>query len=263
MAEDKRSPFAWGDKVRVKWYWSEQWVPGRVLNTFPPRRFGNRSTVRAVVSAPSEFWINSSVRVVPAGTPLTWTFGDDFVRLVERDAGWNPFAVDPFMTPDEYSFIAGVPGFPRKLDGVSHVGAYQSVSDYRSDDLVWVWEESWRPAVVVEAKDRWIRVRYLGGFKDGKGSPAKAYRATHVCPVICDFPEPVRAITVKSYLRRLTPQEAYDWAVWDGCRNPGSIAQRCARAWGKHADGFVAHNHIVMKHPDGTFTYVDPQSGEQ
>src|SRR4051794_4805261 len=115
MAEDERSPFAWGDKVWLKWYWSDEWVPGRVLGAYAPRRSENRSTVRAVVSAPDEFWLNSSVRVVPAGTPLIWNIRDDFVRLVERDADWNPFAVGPFMTPDEYSFIAGVPGFPRKL----------------------------------------------------------------------------------------------------------------------------------------------------
>ncbi|GHG41525.1 hypothetical protein GCM10017567_73770 [Amycolatopsis bullii] len=88
--------------------------------------------------------------------------------MVERDPDWDPYVAEPFLVPDEYAFIAGAPGFPRKVYGVSHVGAYQGVSDYRANDPVWVWEEAWRPAVVIDAGEKWIRVRYWGGFKTAR-----------------------------------------------------------------------------------------------
>ncbi|GHG41531.1 hypothetical protein GCM10017567_73780 [Amycolatopsis bullii] len=103
----------------------------------------------------------------------------------------------------------------------------------------------------------------LGRLQDRKGSSSKAYRSTRVWPVICDFPEPVRVVTIESHLRRLTPQEAYDWGLWDGCRDPSSIARHCARAWGREAGDFVAHDHLLVRHSDGTFIYLNAQADGQ
>lgn len=183
--------YQFGDKVTARWDKSGPWTPGRVISAEPPY------CVRLAVSAPYCLQTESRLRILPLGTPVFSTFMSDDVRLEDHDPDWNPFAVQPFMTPEQYAVLSGLPGFASSgALGLTHVGAYMPGTWYETDDPAWAWEEGWRRATVINGQRSWVAVRYVDGYRRPNGYSSKSYRPAQIWPVLCDHPEPVQKIVV-------------------------------------------------------------------
>ena len=180
--------YQFGDKVTARWSRSGQWTPGRVIST-------RDDEVKVAASTP--FMLGTGVRVLPQGTPIFKTFTTSELRLDCHDPGWDPYAVEPFMTPAQYVVLGGCRGWPNSgLAGLTQVGAYMSGTWYETNDPVWAWEDGWRRAVVISGQRSWIAVRYADGYRLGTGRRSKSYRPPQIWPVLCDHPEAVRKIIV-------------------------------------------------------------------
>lgn len=184
--------YQFGDKVAARWDKSRWWTPGRVVRT------GHPYNVKLAVSAPYCLQTESGLRMLPQGTPIFRTFmSDDDLRLEAHDPDWDPFAVQPFMTPEQYAVLSGFPGFASPgIPGLTHVGVYIPGTWYQTGDPAWAWEEGWRRATVIDGKRSWVAVRYADGYRPPNGLISKSYRPAQVWPVLCDHPEPVRKIVV-------------------------------------------------------------------
>ncbi|VVJ23213.1 Uncharacterised protein [Amycolatopsis camponoti] len=223
--------YRFGDKVLFRGDDSEGWVPARVVRA---EHVDSRSEYRysyvkvATSSFPADGYVEG-VRVVPAGTPIYHVACAEDVHLVRRDPRWNPFVVEPFMTPDEYQVMGGAAQFQMSgMPGLTHVGAYQSATSYDLGDPVWVWERGWRKAEVLEAKSSWVQARYLEGFRRPNGWPSKSYRPAEVWPVICDFPAPVRKLAIEAeWLQKLDSRRAHLVSLQLGYSNSARYLKEC------------------------------------
>jgi hypothetical protein len=137
--------------------------------------------------------------------------------------------VEPFLTPDEYQVLGGAAQFQMAgRPGIAHVGAYQPATSYDPDDPVWAWENGWRKAEVIDADPSWIKVRYLGDFRCGKGRPSKGYRPGRVWPVICDYPEPIRKLEIEpEWLAKPDPRAVHSAALMLGYHNHRRYLKAC------------------------------------
>lgn len=192
-----------GDRVYAQWRGSyfekPRIIPGRVIDVVDEvgntcfcgitccgpeygraseGNFTKTKRVKLAINLPASRTF-SQRRPTPAGTPAYWTFHPTYVRLLAHDPNWHPFKIRPFLTPDQF----------RPL------GAYICTDLYGPGEPVWVWEDGWREAIVVNTNN-WVSVRYLNGFADRKGNRAKSYRTCHVWPALCDFPQPVQNLTL-------------------------------------------------------------------
>lgn len=101
------------------------------------------------------------------------------------------------MVPAQYRALNGVKKtIMAGMAGGVQVGAYMPSAFYLAEDPVWVWETGWRPAEVITVDSGWIRVKYMNGFRDGKGNMAKAYKPTRIWPVLCDHSCPEKRVLV-------------------------------------------------------------------
>ncbi|MGH8574966.1 MAG: hypothetical protein ACREX8_20715 [Gammaproteobacteria bacterium] len=160
-------------------------------------RQGGDPYVTLAVSAPYRLETESGQRVLPLGTPIFKAFVFDDLRLDDHDHDWDPFVVEPFMTPAQYTVLGGFRGFASSgMPGLTHVGAYIPGIWYEAGDPAWAWEDGWRRVTVIAGKRSWVSVRYVGTYRAPNGRPSKSYRPAQVWPVLCDHPEPVRKIVV-------------------------------------------------------------------
>lgn len=173
-----------GDKVHFQWPESDHWVPGRVIGS-------DASTTRVCASTPCVVPVNWGVRWLPVGTPTYVAVPHAEIHFVEDDPMWNPYSVSPFLKPNEYRALGDAIKLVRRFRP-SHFGAYMPATYYMPDDPVWVWENSWLRAVVVDSSRSWVNVRVLDEYRDKKGSvSSKGYHPPHVWPAICDYPAPM------------------------------------------------------------------------
>ncbi|MEV4050895.1 hypothetical protein AB0J55_06875 [Amycolatopsis sp. NPDC049688] len=210
MPGSRARSFRFGDKVWVRMSGHDIWSPGRVvrveqLDSRPAYRYAE---VKVATSLRARIGFIEGLRLIPAGTPIYHQAAADGLSLVRGDSRWDPFGVKPFMTPAEFRVMGGVARCPMtSIPGAAQVGAYQSATSYDPGDPVWAWEDGWRKAEVMEAKPSWVTVSYLEGFRRDNGWSTKSYRPFEVWPVICDYPEPVRKITIgQEWLRKPEPR---------------------------------------------------------
>lgn len=184
MVEHKMGIHRRGDKVYFQWPESDHWVPARVIAA-------DGYTTRVCASAPCIVPVNCGVRWLPVGTPTYVAVPHDETHFIEDDPKWNPYAVRPFLRPNEYRAL----GDAKKLVvrfRQSHFGAYMPATYYLPNDPVWVWEKSWLRATVIDSSRSWVNVCILDEYRDKKGSvSAKGYHPPYVWPVICDYPAPM------------------------------------------------------------------------
>lgn len=205
----------------VNYYQTGDIAHVEVGGTTTPARIVGRSLspnrlLKVAISLPRPVYHNPH-RIFPAGTPVFWMTDPLHARLISHDPGWNPYAARPFLSPDEYQVISGLPK-TRQADALCHVGAYIPTSSYANGDPVWVWEQGWQAAVVVNVDRRWINVRYRRPYRNPKGQAAKSYRSQFVWPVLCDFPQTQTTIYVGETLlsaRHLVCR------VESSCKRPG------------------------------------------
>lgn len=74
------------------------------------RQSGNPYHATLAVSTPYELRTASGLRILPPGTPIFNALVPDDLRLEAHDPGWDPFAVEPFMIPEQYAVLSGLPG---------------------------------------------------------------------------------------------------------------------------------------------------------
>ncbi len=138
MSHLRASDFCRGDKVLIEAGPTRGcWTPARVIVSASAR-------VRVAYSRRVMDRISCTTRWIPPGTPtLADRFlghrylEDDQIRLVERDPGWDPYAIRPFMNPPEFAQLGGIPGFMVSSPGFQHIGAYNTGVDYDPGDPVW------------------------------------------------------------------------------------------------------------------------------
>jgi hypothetical protein len=156
--------------------------------------------VRLAVSLPRTVHLVGHAGLLPAGTPAFYDASLADVRVLATEPGWEPHLVEPFMTPDQFEICKGNPlriaGLSATFRTEQRVRAYIPSTWYDNGDPVWVWEHGWQQAEVVNAEDRWVRVRYLDGFRDRSGNAVKGYQSLNVCPALCDHSAPHRAVLI-------------------------------------------------------------------
>ncbi|MGZ3148009.1 hypothetical protein ACVDFE_39720 [Lentzea chajnantorensis] len=185
-----------GDKVVTR-FDNGQWIPARVIRDRYREDISVHERVRVTLCLPELTSVNNGLRFLPVGTPTFWDFHPRDVRLVDRDPGWSPHATPPFSTPPEYEVLGGSRPSPlANLPGLTQLGAYTPSTHYESDDPVWVWETTWKPATVISASERWIRIRYRNNFRDKRGNVVRAYRPPRVWPVLCEHSAPTREFRI-------------------------------------------------------------------
>jgi hypothetical protein len=209
--------YRFGDKTRVRFGYD--WVPARVISRldisarqaltwstrptdFRPLQSGATYShcVKVALSLPQSFKYGSS-RTAPAGTPVFWAFEPADIELEAHDPDWQAYDIKPFLSPDQYLVITGLPKTTR-AEAVSHVAAYADTPTYAKGDPVWAWDDGWHPAVVVNVSQRWISVRYRDNVRNHKGQNAKSYRSRSIWPVLCDLPEPMTHLTISETMLR-------------------------------------------------------------
>jgi hypothetical protein len=202
-----------GDKAYVSF--GRKWVPARVVGhakvrnwssdfSIPPgvtniESWQSRETysthIKVAMTLPHAIDLYDD-RITPAGTPIFWVFPPDEVKLHSHDPAWNPHTYEPFMSPEQYQYISGLPRTNTFKPPLRHVGAYMNTASYQPGDPVWVWEESWRPATVKNTGERWVSVQYINGYRNRKGDRAKSYRSRWIWPALCDFPKVVKKLVL-------------------------------------------------------------------
>jgi len=210
----------------IRSWGSGPWAPGRIVKV--ARRTRDHFWFKVATSLHSA-GIISGTRVIPAGTPIYLLAGVSDLRLIASDPDWDPYAIEPFMTPEQFEVLGGARQFPNAtMPGLTHVGSYLPATDYDDEDPIWAWEAGWRRGVVMSSKRSWVAVRYVDGFRLRNGYPCKSYRPDRVWPVICDHPEPVRTIQVdEESRRRPDPRTVHAVAIQLGFANRDRFAAKC------------------------------------
>jgi hypothetical protein len=162
--------------------------------------FDEDVVVRLAMSLPRTLVLAGTTGLLPAGMPTFYDAALADVRLLATEPGWEPHLVKPFLTPAQFEICAGNPGRIVGLGATfrvqQRVRAYLPSTWYDPGDPVWVWEYGWHQAEVINAEDRWVRVRYLDGFRDRGGNAVKGYRPPNVWPALCDHSAPHRAVLI-------------------------------------------------------------------